>query len=214
MLFGALLPLGATSISFTDVGGTPCGTAGLCSSQPGATTITFNGFTAGTSSPYTSGIATYTWSGPQSPFVLGSSTNHWASPPNDTTTYLTLGSPDLPSPVTIAFSSPITYFGFYMGSPDDYNHIAFYQDGNLVQSYAGDQLIAPGDHSWSTGRFVSFYVQQGSVDQLVMSSTGVAFETDNHAYASATPEPGTLSMLGLGLALVGFSVLRRFRSAR
>jgi hypothetical protein len=214
MLFGALLPLRATSISFTDVGGAACGTAGLCSSQPGATTVTFDGLTAGTSSGYNSGIATYTWNGSQSPFVLGSLTNNWASPPNDTTTYLTLGSPNLPSSVTIGFSSPITYFGFYMGSPDDYNHVAFYQHGNLVQSYAGDQLIAPGDHSWSTGRFVSFCVQQGSVDQVVMSSTGVAFETDNHAYVTATPEPGTLSMLGMGLALAGFEAFRRFRSAR
>ena len=141
---GTLVPLTATTISVT-LGGSSCDPAGTCTSNPGATTITFDPLLSWTTSPYVTGDVTYTWSGLNTPFVQDSVDGNYASPPGDTTPYLTIGSPYRPASVTIDFSKPIYYFGFYMGSPDDYNEISFYggPDRSLIQTISGDQLIQP-----------------------------------------------------------------------
>lgn len=199
---GTLLPLTATTISAT-LGGSSCGLAGTCSSDPRATTITFDELGSGTTSPYIFGLAAYTWSGANGPFVQGSSEGNWAAPAGDSTPYLTVGSPDRPDTVTIDFGAPIYYFGFYMGSPDRYNQISFYGGPGLalIQSFAGNQLINPGDGNWLTGDFVNFRINGGSVSRIVMSSSTPAFETDSHSY-DELPEPGTWAMFGMGLGLV------------
>jgi hypothetical protein len=199
---GTLLPLTATTISVT-LGGNSCDPAGACTSNPRATTITFDPLLSWTTSPYVTGDVTYTWSGLNTPFVQDSVDGNYASPPGDTTPYLTIGSPYRPASVTIDFSKPIYYFGFYMGSPDDYNVISFYGGPNrsLIESIYGNQLISPGGGSWDLGAFVNFYIYGGSVSRIVMSSETPAFETDSHAY-DELPEPGTWAMFGVGLGLV------------
>lgn len=194
------LPLSASTITVSLA-------AGLFTSRAGATTIDFNLLNSSTPSPYTSGLATYTgWSTGNDPFVQGTSVGNWAAPPADTTTYLAVGSPNLTNTVTINFATPITYFGFYMGSPDNYNQVSFYGPGDIsLQSFSGDQLIAPGNGDQSLGAFVNFDVSGGAISKIVLSSTQAAFETDNHAYGSAVPEPGTLFILGASLVLLGSS---------
>jgi hypothetical protein len=208
---GTLLPLAATTINFS-LGGVNCGTARICTPDPNATTINFDSLGSSTPQPYIYGDATYTWIAPGTPFVNGSVPSQYASPPRDTTPYLSVGSPGRPGTVTIDFSQPILYFGFYLGSPDAYNEISFYgPDLTLIQSFSGAQLINPGNGNQSLGDFVNFFISGGRVGEIVMSSVTPAFETDNHAYDLA-PEPGTWCLLGLGLALVA-AARRRFHRA-
>jgi hypothetical protein len=175
---------------------------------PGAQLITFDGLGAGTTSPYTDGIATYSFSG-GSPFVIGSVASQYAAPPNDETTYLSGGSPDKSNPVTISFSVPIVYFGFYYGSPDEYNTIDFYQGASVVGSFNGLTLLPPDGGDQTVGQYMNFNVVNGSVDKIVLSSPIAAFETDNHAFVAA-PEPASFALIGLGfLVLRGCTYRRR-----
>lgn len=231
LLLGLMsLPLSA-DISYS-LGGVACSTAGgiagLCTPYAAAQTISFDGL-AGTLLPQLfldslSGPVEYTTSGSGSPFVNGSVSSQYAAPGatsldplrQDVTDYLTVGSPNRPSVVNINFLVPMFYFGFYMGSPDTYNQVRFTfvgQNGQVIQSFSGDELIPPGNQSWAVGEYVNFF-QSGSTGftNIVMSSTSAAFETDNHAY-STTPVPDggtTASLLGLALALGGL-VSRKMR---
>ena len=205
LLMGALLPLSA-DISFT-LGGSNCPPAGICTSVVGATTIDFDG-ELGTLTPYTSGLARYTWSGGGSPFVSGSAASY-AAPPGDATTYLTVGSTSpLPSTVSIDFSQPLRYFGFYMGSPDLYN-IVVLKDGVEIKVWDETDFYSGANGNQTIGRYVNFFATNGqSFDQVIMTSTQAAFETDNHAYA-AVPEPASILGLGTILFLLGSRLRRR-----
>lgn len=184
-----------------------------------ATTVTFDDTLTipPSGGVYSDGFAKYSWTG-ANPFVQGSVGGAYAAPPSDSTPYLSVGSPGLAEPVTIDFLAPIVYFGFYLGSPDTYNHIDFYSGGNSIGSFTGAQLIAPGNGDQSLGGYVNFYASNDGVSgcgnvagcgapitQIKLSSEHrAAFETDNHAYAQATPEPGTLcTLLGGCLILLG-----------
>ena len=211
--------LGAATIT-TDFGGTACLPQGICSAQPGAITVDFNDGLLATG-PYTAGIATYVWGSQlSSPIVQGSHDGAYAAPGQglDQSPYLSVGSPGGPSTVTINLSSPINYFGFYFGSPDAYNSIRFYSGGALVRTFFGDssdlkpQSAALGN--WDTANYVNFRVSGGTVDKIVLESTSAAFETDNHAFATATPEPSTVLTLGIGGILIVAGRMRIQRRTR
>jgi hypothetical protein len=114
---------------------------------------------------------------------------------------MTLGTPGGTFIVNISFQRPIGYFGFYMGSPDTYNLIEFYRNGTPIGSFNGGHMIDPADQSWSTGDFINFFIP-GGADGVMMWSSGIAFETDNHAFAPI-PEPGTWALMGAGLLAAG-----------
>jgi len=200
----AALPLAASTITVsTDLGV-------LTSAQPGAATVTFD-------LPFTppAGV-NYTWAGSVSPIVSGSLPGEYASPPSDSSSYLTVGSAGGPSSVTIDFTNPISYFGFYMGSPDTYNSVTVYAD-DKVQTFSGSDFGFSGPIVGDTtvGGFVSFNIAGGTISKIVLSSSESAFETDNHAFVAAptaSPEPGTVILFGAGLGLIGISFRRRKRA--
>ena len=66
------------------------------------------------------------------------------------------------------------------------------------------------DGNQSHGFYMNFNTTAGTtISRVTFSSTSNAFETDNHAYIAAVPEPETYAMLLTGLGLVGFASRRR-----
>ncbi len=227
---GLITTLGAATITVArDLVATPCSgpLQGDCSALPGATTVDFNGDFNNTSGKYVAGIATYVWD-PQrsSPIVQGSTIGAYAGPGQNSnlTSYLSVGSPGGPSTVTINLSKPIIYFGMYIGSPDTYNSISFFEGDTLIRAYSGDSSLLNSANvvlgSWEVTNYVNFYFESGGIDRIVLNSTSPAFETDNHAFLAApdvaTPEPSTLLTLGIGgmlLAAGRSRFLRRMKTS-
>lgn len=179
-------------------------------------TIDFNGGNASNACG-----ATYTLSGPGN-IVQGSVSGQHATPAGDTSHYLTVG-PSAGNNVQVALSAQANYFGFYAGSLDTYNMVSFFLNSDMVDSFTGSDINAvafPGQGTTGNqaqAAYINYYTS-GAVEfnRVVFSSSSNAFETDNHAYAIATPPgqvplPGTVALLGVGMA--GLGALRRRRTA-
>lgn len=174
-------------------------------------TVTFSGTGAGTASlPDVSGQYA-------APFISGDNGtlfgNSQADGP-DETRYLATGI----GQVTLQLNAYRQYFGLLWGSVDDYNTLSFYDGNTFLFNFTGLDVssLANGNQ----GIDGTFYVNINSSDafnRVVASSTGYAFEFDNVALAydpislpiqGEVPEPGTLTLLGLGL-FAGINVRRR-----
>ena len=207
-LLGCMLAAacGTASAGVIQTGGIATATNGMFSSQPGVCTIDFNtGTTANTCG------ATYTLAGNN--IVTGNNLPIYRAPSNDTSPYLTAG-PAAGTPVTVSLSAQANYFGFYAGSLDSFNLVEFFLNGVLVDSFTGTDINAvafPGTSPNGTlSQYVNYYATS-FFDQIVYSSTGNSFETDNHAIgvASPVPEPGSVALFGLGLVAL-FAGRRKF----
>ncbi len=186
-------------------GGTVVSGEGQVSSVLGAVTTDFN-----------SGSLPGNYSGGD--VKLGSQTNDWATPPGDTSYYYSVG-PSTSTPGTATFASPLSYFGFYWGSPDTYNNLELLSGTSVLKSWTGTQLASlmsvSNNGNQSVGVFVNILADNAAeyFDAVRFTSTTNAFETDNHATIAAIPEPETYALMGLGLGLLGFVARRRKQKA-
>jgi len=178
--------------------------AGPGSDVAGACTVDFDGATCADVS-----YGTYAGS-----ITTGSVSGVTAQPPGSTGNYLTVG-PTIGSPVaiTIDAGADYNYFGLLAGSLDSYNTISFTLTDSSSLSFTGTELAAAAGQSASGNQQQGIYwnIFLGSnvfFNQITLSSTQNAFESDNHAFAKV-PVPATLGLLGLGLLGLGAIGRRR-----
>jgi len=194
VVFGALI-LTVVSASATTIttGGTAVAGQGLYSSVAGAVTETFE---FGKPANYKGGSV-----------VKGNKKNIYAAPTGDTSKYLTTGI----GTITIKFADPISYFGLYWGSVDQYNTVKLF-DGASVETITGSEVALMGGikADGTTSEYVNFFADPGvSWNKITLTSTQYAFESDNHAFITASPEPASMALIGLGVGLVGLGVARK-----
>jgi len=190
-------------------------TPGEFSTVPGTTTVNFD-----SGSAPTTGYATYSGAGGSTPTVLsGSVASDHTAPSGDTTPYLTVapagsGAQGADSPVTITLSSLANYFGAYWGSIDAYNTISFYNTNTntLEGSFTGASVPGVTDNG-SQSAYVNFFAGAGqNFNEVVLGTTGIAFESDNHAFGQAQQVPEPLTIGGSALAL-GFGWMMKRKKA-
>ncbi|MEA5553793.1 PEP-CTERM sorting domain-containing protein [Anabaena cylindrica UHCC 0172] len=191
---------------------------GMFSSYSDTKVVTFDDGTANDPN----GFVTY--SNITTNIVQGSKSGQYASPLGDDTKFLTIapsGSKVAGNSgfVNINFKEAVDYFGFYAGSLDDYNNIKIYNGDQLLNSFSGkDVPTAVADGSWTSTKanmFINLVGDAGEkFDRVVMSSTGIAFETDNHTYRLANRSvPESNMMLGV-LAVGAFGMTSLYKRSQ
>jgi len=121
---------------------------------------------------------------------------------------------------TLGGGSSLNYLGLYYGSIDTYNDLIFYDaDGNVITTITGTSLIAlfkgtsGNKTSDSSNIYVNlFFSPDEQFTSFSFKTTGIAFEMDNVVVGfnvSAIPEPGSVALLGLGLAALGVTRRRK-----
>ncbi len=193
-------------------------TTGSFSSQAGAFTIDFGVSPINNSGPVSGALP----SGPGYSYSGGALFNYDSSsglpngisarPPGSTGNFWSIGNTPVAQqgPGVVSFSAPASYFGFLWGSPDTYNYVSFYNGSQLLGSYNGSAIKVPANGDQTYARYFNAYAGAGEViTSVVFTSSTNAFETDNHAFVSAIPEPETYAMLLAGLGLLSVHARRR-----
>lgn len=137
--------------------------------------------------------------------ITGSVKNDFLSPfgMSDTTNPYT--SVQANSSATYSFGVDNSSLSFVWGSPDTFNTLAFYDDGQLVEivSYSG----TPTGVNLPNGQATIYTV--GVFDEVVFSSTRDAFEFANLTASVPVPAAGLLLLTALGAV----GVARRRKAA-
>jgi len=177
----------------------------------GVGTETFEGFTTGQTLPITvnfSGAGSATLTDPTNSSSIFSGPDGAGRFPISGSKYLETGAG---SGFEITFSSPISAFGFYGTDIGDFGGALALtmaeSGGGTVQLPVGNTIGSNGSTSGSALYF-GFYDLTNTYTSITFDNTGSGgvdvFGFDNFSIGSLqqvtpTPEPGTLSLLGLGL---------------
>lgn len=146
--------------------------------------------------------------------VSGSASGLYAQPLGTDSAYLTVPNPS-PTTHTAEFGLGTTanYFGLFWGSIDDYNSISFYRDNVQLANFSGADIVgqfANGSQvSYSSNRYINFDFGNDMYDTVRLSSSGFAFESDNHAYVKSTFVPEPINLVLMGLGVFGLCIARR-----
>jgi hypothetical protein len=116
---------------------------------------------------------------------------------------------------SVSFATPVQFFSFVIGSVDSYNNLVLsYADGSF-QSLTGRQIIGDsvvGPYNSGTWGRVNYDLGgQAGIVTATFSSAQASLEIDD--LASAVPEPGSWSMMILGIGMIGLFTRRRRASA-
>jgi hypothetical protein len=108
-------------------------------------------------------------------------------------------------------------FSFYMGSPDDYNHLALtFTGGGGTQTLNGTQIWGgappPGDGNQALGFTVTYTFAPDAVNMIHFTSDSNAFEFDTLG-GIAVPEPTSWALMLVGFGLAGGMLRARRRKA-
>ncbi|MBC7802588.1 MAG: PEP-CTERM sorting domain-containing protein [Candidatus Parcubacteria bacterium] len=116
-------------------------------------------------------------------------------------------------PGVVSLGAGVKYYGFLWGSPDasGWNSLSFYNGTTqLGATLNGSAILNPPNGNQTFARYFNIYAGAGEVITSIRFTANTnAFETDNHAFIAAIPEPETYAMLLAGLGLLGFVARRR-----
>ena len=115
---------------------------------------------------------------------------------------------------TLTSLNGISQFSFYMGSPDDFNHIHLTFNGSEgPQTLNGTAIWGgspAGNGDQSAGFTVTYYFAPNTVNSITFTSDQNAFEFDT--LRGGVPEPASWGLMILGFGAAG-SMLRRRKAA-
>jgi hypothetical protein len=147
-----------------------------------------------------------------------------ARPAGTTGNYLAVSVTTAEGAVSLSFSVEENYFGLYWGSLDAYNYLTFLDNGQVIITYSGYDIVtftgmvADGNQiTASSNGYVNFYTGDNFFDEVILSTNNFGFEVANIAYggppisAVGVPEPSSLVLLGSAFST--FAVIRRRRRA-
>ena len=148
-------------------------------------------------------------------YTTPSQTNISAVPAGSTGNYYSVGISPVAQqgPGIVTLADAVGYYGFLWGSVDSYNTVTLLNGSTIVKSFTGDQFN-PNDGDQGLSIYLNIFADNASefFNTIVFESSNNAFETDNHAYASAVPVPAALPLLAS--ALGAFGIARRRNKAK
>lgn len=149
-------------------------------------------------------------SGTGAGIYTGSLSGVTAAPPGDITAYASVLGPN--GSATLSFTAPLTNISLFMGSPDAYNSVVFYGEGDtILGSFNGDAFTgAPANGDQSLGERITFDFNGAAVTKVAFNSTQNSFEFDRVGTIAGVPEPTSWALMLVGFGGMG-AVLRRTR---
>jgi hypothetical protein len=154
--------------------------------------------------------------------VENGTSSYAAEPAGDSSNYLSASGTDAVGATTLSLTDPENYLGFYWGSIDSYNSVAFYLGDNEIAAYSGTDIADllgldadGGQQAAASNAYINFYTGDEFFNRVVFSTTSHGFEIDTIAFADPPiPEPASLPLLATALTGLGLACTLRRPAAR